>query len=147
MWSKGGSCIILRRKATKISRKHIKEDVNKHQRKACSSTLESFRGNEPEIVNGKSLLCYPPVFSETGFTGACALNPSSKERDVPCKCLAVCPAAGVLRGSRGTHFIYNTLLPGCSKCSSFMQWSLFQPASVQKGCVLWKIQRHGSTND
>lgn len=59
VWSKGGSCIILCRKATKISRKQIKEDVNKHQRRACSSTLESFRGNEPEIVNGKSLLCFP----------------------------------------------------------------------------------------
>lgn len=101
VWSKGGTCIILCRKATKISRKQIKEDVNKHQRRACSSTLESFRGNEPEIVNGKSLLCFPSVFRKTGFTSACILNPSSKERDVPCKWLAVCPAAGGCQGAAG----------------------------------------------
>ena len=79
--SKGGSCIILCRKATKISQKQIKEDVSKHQRRACSTTLESFRGNEPEIVNGKSLLCFPSAFRKTGFTIACILSSSSKERD------------------------------------------------------------------
>lgn len=93
VWSKGGNCIILCRKATKISQKQIKEDVSKHQRD-CSTTWESFRGNEPEVANGKSLLCFPSVFRKTGFTTACILSSSSKERDVPCKRLAVCPAAG-----------------------------------------------------
>lgn len=49
--SKEGSCIIFCRKATNISQKKIKEDVSKHQRKACCAALESFRVNEPEIVN------------------------------------------------------------------------------------------------
>lgn len=67
MWSEGGSYIILCRKATKISQKQIKEDVSKHQRRACSTTSESFRGNEPEIVNGKSLLCFSSTFRKTAL--------------------------------------------------------------------------------
>lgn len=66
--STGGNCIISCRKATKASQKQIKEDVSKHQRKACSTALESFRGNNPERVAGKSLLCFPSVFRETGFS-------------------------------------------------------------------------------
>lgn len=81
--SKGRSCIILCRKATKMSRKQIKEDVSKHRSRACSTTLESFRGNDPEIVNGKSLLCFPSVFRKSGFTIECILS-SSKEREKSC---------------------------------------------------------------
>lgn len=102
MRSKGGSCIIFCRKVTNISQKKIKEDVSKHQRRACCATLESFRGNEPEIVNkweisplflsfcfGKqALLLMPPLF----FQG---------ERDVPCEWLTACPAAGQA-GCKGT---------------------------------------------
>lgn len=51
-----------------MSQKQIKEDVSKHQRKARSTALESFRGSNPERVTGKSLLCFPSVFRETGFT-------------------------------------------------------------------------------
>lgn len=79
--SEGKSCIILCRKATKMSQKQIKEDVSKHQSRACSTTLESFRGNSPEIVNGKSLLCFPSVFRKPGFTIACILSSSSTERE------------------------------------------------------------------
>lgn len=99
--SEGKSCIILCRKATKMSQKQIKEDVSKHQSRACSTTLESFRGNNPEIVNGKSLLCFPSVFRKPGFTIACILSSSSTEREVPCKRLAACSAAGEA-GCQGT---------------------------------------------
>lgn len=135
------------RKATKISQEQIKEDASKHQRRAHSTALESCRGNELETVDGKSLLCFPSVFRKTGFTFACILSPSSKERDVPCKWLAASPPAGWAgcegtaaggwpRGSQGTRFLSNTLLPGCSECSSLKQWSLFRPRSVQKVYVL-----------
>lgn len=73
-----GALIILCRKATKISQKQIKEDVSRHQ----STTVESFRGNKPETVNGKSLLCFPSVFRKTGFTVASTLSSSSKEREM-----------------------------------------------------------------
>lgn len=86
MQSTGGNCIILCRKATKVSQEQIKEDVSKHQRRASSSALESFRGNNPERVTGKSLLCFPSVFRKTGFTTAC-MHSSAKER-------RTCPAAG-----------------------------------------------------
>lgn len=86
MQSKGGISIILCRKATKVSQEQIKEDVSKHQRRARSTALESFRGNNPARVTGKSLLCFPSVFRETGFTIAC-MHSSAKER-------GTCPAAG-----------------------------------------------------
>jgi len=109
----GGSWSILCRKATKISRKQIKEDVSKHQRRACSTAFEGFRGNEAEIVNGKSLLCFPSPFGKTSFT--VAQSSFQGASDVPRQRLTACPAAGqagcegtaagVRRGSQGTRLL------------------------------------------
>lgn len=119
MQSTGGNCIILCRKATKVSQEQIKEDVRKHQRRASSTALESFRGNNPERVTGKSLLCFPSVFRKTGFTTAC-MHSSAKER-------GTCPAAGragcedMAAGTGGCRGAARTLIFSLIPCSPVAQ--------------------------
>lgn len=123
-----------------MSQKQIKEDISKHQRKACSTALESFRGNNPERVTGKSLLCFPSVFRETGFTmhpQFCQGERSALVQDRQAVRTQL-QAWGLLRGSQGTRFLSDPLFPSCSKRLSLKQWSLFQPGRVQEGGFLWK---------
>lgn len=105
--STGGNCIIFCRKATKVSQKQIKEDISKHQRKACSTALESFRGNNPERVTGKSLLCFPSVFRETGFTMLASTVLPRREKCPgagQAGCEDTAPGMGVAEGQPGHSF-------------------------------------------
>lgn len=90
-----------------MSQKQIKEDASKHQRKACSTALESFRGNNPERVAEKSLLCFPSVFRETGFT-MLASTALPRREECPGAGQAGCedttPGVGVAEGQPGHSF-------------------------------------------
>lgn len=103
----GGNCIILGRKATKVSQKQIKEDVSKHQRRACSTALESFRGSNPERVTGKSLFCFPSVFRENRLYHCRHPQFCQGEREVPC-CRTgsedTAPGMGFAEGQPGHSF-------------------------------------------
>lgn len=145
----GGSCITLCRKATKVSQKQIKEDVSKHQRRACSTALESFRGSNPERVTGKSPFCFLLCLGKTGFATA-GIRSSAKERGkCPAAGQAGCedaaPGVGVAEGQPGHSFSLQSPLPQLLKRLVF-QAVVIIPAWVCAGRRLSLEKKCGLTN-